>query len=463
MVDGRFLDRERELRRLRASLTTDTPGLMVVYGRRRCGKSTLLRRLVRPQDVYYVADQQDAVLQRQSVATELARSVPGFDAVTYPTWTALLETWNARAEPGVCLILDEFPYLAQMAPELPSVLQKVVDDPRTRVQFLLCGSSQRMMQGLVLDAAAPLYGRAREIVRIRPLEAGWIQDGLGVRGAGAVEAYAVWGGVPRYWELARPYDSLMEALGMLILERDSILAYEPERLLLDDLRTATQAHSLLALIGQGCHRLSELAGRLGKPAGHLSRPLGHLIDLGYVVRDLPYGETPKSTKRSLYRLEDPFLLFWYRYVLPNRSRLERGLQDVVYADMRRTWPGHVSLVWEDLARSSVTRLEIDGQRWEPAQRWWGNGLDGQPREVDVVAASRDGEGLLIGEVKWETQTDLRAVESRLRAIAAVLPLAQGKRVTLACWTKQGREHDKTDVTPQGISVYGPDDVLGALR
>ncbi|MBI4552261.1 MAG: ATP-binding protein [Candidatus Latescibacteria bacterium] len=453
-----FLDREREIRRLLSALAGDVPGLAVVYGRRRCGKSTLLQHIVRPHDVYYVADQRDAVLQIQSVAGEIARDIPGFDQVTYPSWSALLETWNARAARGRCLMLDEFPYLVQMAPELPSVLQKFVDDRRTRVHLILCGSSQRMMQGIVLDAAAPLYGRAREIVPVRPLEAGWIQEALGIQDTQAVEAYAVWGGVPRYWELARSYPSLAEAIRTLILERDSILHHEPERLLLDDLRSATQAHSLLSLIGQGCHRLSEIAGRLSKPAGHLGRPLAHLLELGYVTRDIPYGETIKSTKRSFYRLADPFLMFWYRYVQPNRSLLEQGLQETVYTEMMKTFPQHVAAVWEDLARASTARFELGGTRWKPAQRWWGRGHDGRPMELDLVAESLEGDALLLGEVKWGTRTDLRVVRAHLRASAQQLPQTRGKRIVLGCWVKQGGRRRVSD-----LRVVGPDEVLRALR
>ena len=145
---------------------------------------------------------------------------------------------------------------------------------------------------------------------------------------GGVVAYAVWGGVPRNWELAADYDSTGEAVAALILDRNGVLHGEPLRILLDDMRSPVQSNSLLALIGAGCHRLSEIGSRVGQPATNLSRPLigsrvgqpatnlsrplSRLIDLGYVRRELPFGESTRSTKRSLYRLDDPFLLFWYQ-------------------------------------------------------------------------------------------------------------------------------------------------------
>ena len=116
---------------------------------------------------------------------------------------------------------------------------------------------------------------------------------------GGVVAYSVWGGVPRNWELAADYDSTGEAVAALILDRNGVLHEEPLRILLDDMRSPVQSNSLLALIGAGCHRLSAIGSRVGQPATNLSRPLSRLIDLGYVRRELPFGESTRSTKRSV--------------------------------------------------------------------------------------------------------------------------------------------------------------------
>ncbi|MEE2992564.1 MAG: hypothetical protein VX603_05240 [Gemmatimonadota bacterium] len=127
-----------------------------------------------------------------------------------------------------------------------------------------------------------------------------------------------------------------------MFDRHAVLHSEPERLLADDMRSDVQAHSMLSLIGQGCHRLSEIAGRIGKPAGHLSRPLAQLIDLGHIRRDMPFGETTRSTKRTLYRLNDPFLAFWYRYVQPHRSMLEQDRMDIVFAEYEKMQAHHIA-------------------------------------------------------------------------------------------------------------------------
>jgi len=455
-----FLDRADETSRLSAVL--DAPGaggLAVVYGRRRCGKSTLLRQVRREGDAYYLADEREALPQIQSLAQEVARVIPGFAAAHYPSWDALLRTLNERATPGSALILDEFPWLAQVSPELPSLLQKYLDSTGTRrFHVVLCGSSQRMMHGLVLDATAPLYGRAEAILRVDALAPGWMPEAFpGLSPRKCIEAYAVWGGVPRYWELAGSGKGLAPAIRELILNRNGTLHEEPMRLLLDDMRTAAQPYSVLSLIGEGCHRLSEIGARLGKPAVSLSRPLALLVDLGYVARDVPFGENMKSTKRTLYRLRDPFFGFYFRFVQPRQSMLELGMVDAVAQDIEERLHEHVAGVWEWLARWSVPFSGIGGREWGPASRWWGQ-AKGQQLEVDVVAESRDGRDLLIGEAKWAPRADVGRELARLRELGRALPFVRGRRIVPVLWCTTPPPHP-----PDGIIVQGPADVLRALR
>jgi uncharacterized protein len=455
-----FLDRREEAARFRRLLDREEGSLGVVYGRRRCGKSRLLREILPAgRSVYYVGDDREASLQRASLATEIGRLLPAFDRVTYPDWDSLLARWWQEARPGTVLALDEFPSLVAVAQELPSLLQKYLDREGERgIHILLSGSSQRMMQGLVLDRTAPLFGRASEILKISPLPAGWIEEALHLRDAGsAVEAYAVWGGTPRYWELAGDHPDLRSALHSLVLSPLGVLFEEPSRLLLDDIRDTTQAASILSLIGQGCHRISEIAGRLGKPVTALSRPLQRLQEMDWVTRELPFAEEPRSTKRTLYKISDPFLRFWFRYVEVNRSRLGAGLVGVVEEEVFQRLGHHAGEVWEELARASVPLLPTGGRTWGPAGRWWGPGLDRQPLEVDLVASSIDGRSVLVGEVKWAVPKDAERLLAELEAKARRLPVAIGKEIVLALWLKAPVKGEAAG------QVVTPRQVLDALK
>ena len=170
------MNRIREIAKLKRVSTSPDPSLVVIYGRRRCGKSTLLQHIAKKTDIYFLADQQEAPLQIQGLAVEIGRAIPGFGQVNYPSWEVLFSALQRQAQSGTTLILDEFPYLVQRSPELPSVIQKLIDSQKNRTNITICGSSQRMMQGLVLDGSAPLYGRAAEIIKVRPLEPGWIKE-----------------------------------------------------------------------------------------------------------------------------------------------------------------------------------------------------------------------------------------------------------------------------------------------
>jgi AAA+ ATPase superfamily predicted ATPase len=456
-----FLNRLEEVERLRRTLSRTDARLAVLYGRRRCGKSRLIREVLPPSDsVYYVADDRDGALQRAALAREVGRKLDGFDRVTYPDWDAIFSRWWTTAKPAMTLAIDEFPSLVAWAKEIPSVLQKYLDqESKESPHLLLAGSAQRMMQGMVLDRSAPLFGRAAEIIKISPLRCFWIKKALGLASdTDAVEAYSVWGGVPRYWELAADFESTETAIRELILSPLGVLHDEPATLLLEDLKDIGLTASVLALIGQGCHRLTEIAARLGKPATSLSRPLQRLIELDILRRDLPHGHSARDVKRTLYKIADPFLRFWFRYVEASRSRLQAGQVSQISRHVASTFPAHVGSIWEDLVRESISANLYFGREWKPAGRWWGAGLNRRKMEIDIVAESNDGQDLLVGEAKWSSENDPDRLRAELLEKARNLPFAQGRNLSAALWLK-----DRPRRTADHGGIFTPADVLPALK
>ena len=454
-----FLDRKEELQRLDRALGGGESALVCLYGRRRCGKTRLIQEgLVGRRAAYYVGDDREEALQLVGVAREIARLLPGFDSVAYADWASIFQRWEGEAPAGAVLVLDEFPSMVAASPALPSVVQKFIDGrSKKALHLVLAGSSQRMMAGYLLNASAPLYGRARELMKIEPLAPRWIGEALGLKTAReAVTHYAVWGGVPRYWELAVERGGLDRAVLDLVFSPLGVLHREPARLLLDDLRDTRQAASIMSLIGHGCHRVSEIAARLQRPATSLSRPLGVLMEMGLVRREMPFGRSTRDTKKTLYRIDDPFLRFWYTFVEPNRALLAAGRQADVWKDARERFRRHLAGVWEDLVRASVPRIRIAGRRFGPAGSWWGSGTDRRPLELDVVATSND--RLLAGEVKLRcTAVEARKALAGLHERASRLPFAKDRKVTCALWVLEQRR-------PLGMrGVYGPDDVLFDIR
>lgn len=345
--------------------------------------------------------------QRAAFAEDVEAAVPRFGEVVYPDWRALLRAlagqWP-RGDGHRVLIIDEFPYLVKSSPELPSLLQSLVDDPAAEhLPLVLCGSSQRMMQGLVLDATAPLYGRAQVRLRLQPLSVTELGPALGVEDpARIVEAYAAWGGVPRYWELAvRQGADLRDAIRGLVLSPSGVLHEEGERVLRDE-EAALLEKAACQAIGRGARRPAELSGRLGVQSTTLAKPLRHLVELGLVRRDAPYdfgkGRPREETRTSLYALADPFLAMWYRCVHPYLS----GLALRTPAAERHAWQAwehHVAAVWEQLVRTRWHHMAMDGLEWEAAGSYW-EGRRDTGVEWDVVSVTSDRRRALLGECKW---------------------------------------------------------------
>jgi AAA+ ATPase superfamily predicted ATPase len=316
-----------------------------------------------------------------------------------------------------------------------------------------------MMLGLLLDARAPLYGRAQEILKIEPLPAPELKKALTLRSdLLLIEHYSVWGGVPRYWELAADFPSLKQAVMELVLDPMGVLHMEPERLLMDDIRDIAQTSSILSLIGAGCQRLSEIAGRLGHPATSLSRPLARLIDMGLVQREVPFGSALNDSKKSFYRIRDPFLAFFYRFVAPNRSRLGAGQGEAVAQEIDSQLAQHTGLIWEDGVRSALPHMSIGGVSYAPGARWWGNGLDGRPLEIDVVAAApREGRYLAVEVKRSISARDAERLLDELRQKVMRCPLLSGKPVTLALYAIQASG------VRGNSNVFTARDVLAALE
>ena len=402
-----FIDRQEELARLDRAL--DAPGsFAAVWGRRRVGKSRLLLEWARRRDgLYLVAEPSAPAVQRRYLAQAAAARFPGFADVEYPDWRAFLDRLAAAAAhadwPGP-IVLDELPYLAAADPGLPGALQNWLDRPGPRPCLAACGSSMRMMRGAVPDAGAPLYGRAVEAFALRPLRPGFLREAFGAAGPREqVALHALWGGMPRYWELAAPFGSDLDAaVDALALDPAGPLHNEPDRLLRAETPPAGALRPLLDVIGAGAARVSEIGARLGRPASSLSAPLRALEEMDLVRRETPFGSSPRSGKRSRYRLADPFLRFWFRTVAPNRALLAAAPRETRLECRRRRRAGLEAAAWEELCRMAVPRLHRGGSAlgalgpWEAAQRYW----RGDDPEFDVVARSVDGRRLLVGEAKW---------------------------------------------------------------
>lgn len=456
----KFVDRIDEATRLKDALAREKSSLVVMYGRRRLGKSTLIKRVLSENDVYFLADRSEGQHQRALLAKVIAQVFPDFEKLSYPDWESMFRAVNYRTDKRFTLCLDEFPYLVEQSPELPSVLQKLVDEKQLKYNLVLCGSSQNMMYGLFLDSTAPLYGRADEIMRLTPIRLPYIQEALNLNAMNAIEEYAVWGGVPCYWELRENRISLDDAMWHNILSVNGALYEEPIKLLQDDVKDIVKTSTIMSYIGTGANRLSEIAARCNEPATNLSRPLKKLVDLGFLEKDVPFGIDEKNAKKSLYKIADPFMAFYYQFVVPNRSFIELGRRLPIEQALTAHFSESVNMQWEKLCRDAVTGNLVNGVVYGKAKRWWGSVLneDKKPEQVefDVMAESLDKKSLLVGECKWTTGENDKQLTAALLRKANLLPFAKNYTIVPVLFLKNAPKGDSEN-------VMLPEDVVELMK
>ena len=409
----KFVNREAELGVLDEAARRG--GLWVVFGRRRVGKTRLLRQwLDKRGGMFSQALEGPVALQVGQVFADIRAQLA--TRLEPRSWEDLLEILGLQNTPWV-LCLDEFPYLTAKDPSLPSRLQRWLDHGLPEGCLLvLSGSSMRMMNDLFLHRAAPLYGRAHKLLHIGPMDyqAFCQACGLDARSEGTFEQFACVGGIPKYWEFIEPGQNAERLAESLFFDFAPYMEQEPRRILSDEGVPGTNALGVLEAVGRGAARVSEIAARLGTAQTNLSRLLQQLMDASVLARDLPYGESSRTSKRTLYRIQDPAMRFWFSVYSPHRS-------------LWRTYPsamrkllihGHAASVFVDWCRSL----------YPGARRHWEKSV-----EFDLVCPDPDHPaGLLVGEAKWkrlsksEHASVLRDLQERWRrsALAAHHPNAR---------------------------------------
>jgi uncharacterized protein len=418
-----LIDREQESALL-LEARDRPPSLVVLIGRRRVGKSFLLASVLTGERVVgFQAEEQDERGQLDLFAREAARLLPGQPPLALADWSealAFLER-EALARGPLVVVLDEFQYLCAAHAALPSTIQRAWDRWQredTPITLVLSGSALTFMEGL-LTHGAPLYGRATQRPFLRPLD---YRDAAGfVRSALSPEAllrrYAMLGGTPQYQVWARD-KSIEWVLKNSILTKGQPLYEDPLHLLREGegIRDPGTYVAILRAIASGATQYNEIATRAGLASGNLSPRLARLEQLGYVTTWRPLAPGGRD-RRASYRIADPYFRFFFRYVFPNRSRLERGRVDEVAAEVLADLDNLMGRAFEDCCRTWVGRY-ADEQAVGASEElgsWWSR--DGQV-EIDVVGVAK-GRCTFLGSCKWARRAGVQMLDELHEAQAAL--------------------------------------------
>ena len=456
-----FFDRQDELKALRSAYEEPGASLFILYGRRRLGKTTLLRRFAQGRPaVYHVADRAAEADARRFLAASMARGLkePTLGQVEYPDWYALLSAYDRfRPAQKSILILDEYQYLAEVQPAFSSFLQRWWDEhwKAAPVMIVLCGSALSMMHRETLSRSSPLYGRRTGQWLLRPLRFQDMAQFFPARPAREIAAlWSLVGGVPYYAELAATRSGFRQALRQLVLSRDGPLYSEARFLLQEEVTTPNVYWSLLHAIGSGVSRISELSGRLGRPANQLTRYLSALQDLGLVVREVPVNEkSPARSKKGLYHIADPFLRLWFGCVAPYESLLEFGKIEEAERSMSKRLLHHQAWAFERICRQHVEDLASEFGAVRVGRHW------DRQREIDVAAVDSENRVVFAGECKWHQRAlGLNALSELREKVRQTWPDASPR---LGLFSRGGFTSAlERQAAQEGSLLFRIDDLLG---
>jgi uncharacterized protein len=400
-----FVGRTQEIDLLHREYKRKRPSLIVIYGRRRVGKSTLiLESLKNRKFVYYQAstltDTDNLDLFKRTLINSIGAD-PVLEGLNdWPSVLGWLER-HAQQHPGFTVVLDEFPYLCEAQPALPSLVQAAWDRIHAngvQLNLVLCGSKIAFMENLLAERN-PLRGRQTIELDLEPLP--YRDAALGLPDWSVdecIKACCLLGGMPYYLSLIDSELTLEENLLELVLERGAPLFDEPNLLLQSELSSVQRYASILHAVSDGCHTWGEIIGRVKdfKDGAQLAPYIRKLegLRLVEVTRSLDAGERDRDRR---YFLADPFLEFWFRFVLPNRSALEAGHARSVLEDLIRPHLDEfLGAAFERICREYVRRYgqELLGQPAREVGRVWAADYD-----LDVAGKLIKG-GTLYGECKW---------------------------------------------------------------
>lgn len=429
------MDREEELRALREQRDS-APSLVVLRGRRRVGKTFLLRHAFgEPRVVSYQADEQPRSVQLAALAVEAARLLPGAPPLSFASWDAAFDFLGAQArDDPLVVVIDEFQYACLSDAALPSIVQRHWDRwdaAGVPICLVLSGSALTFMEGL-LARDAPLHGRASYRPTIEPLDYRDARRFAPARDApeALVERYAVLGGTPQYqiWADERPLERVVREV---ILSKGAPLYEEPLTLVREEqgVRDPKRYFGVLAAIAAGRTRNAQIGGLVELPSSNVAVVLERLAALGYVEEQVPVVLRGRR-RRGFWQIGDPFFRFWFRRVQPNRSRLDRGeAVDEVWQQIRGDLDTYVGRIFEEVCRRWLGRYsELEEARRATAiGSWWSR--DGR-HEIDIVAADRR-EYTLLGSCKWSRRlVDEDALEALLESRDAMEGRTANARLAL---------------------------------
>lgn len=461
-----FIGRQKELAALDKAYQAQSNAFMPIYGRRRVGKSELIKHFIQEkQALYFLGKQAPARLQLREFMRNAASALdqPLLEEIRADDWhkAISLVLKQVPAEKKIILVMDEFQWTAKASPELPSVLQSFIDDQwagACKVFLVLCGSYMGFMEKKVLGEKSPLFGRRSGQIFLKPfsfLEAAEFHPQWS--NAEKAKVFFICGGIPYYLKFFSPSDSVDTNIRRNFLNEFSALAKEPEFLLREELKELRKYFGILTALSTGAATIQEIAGITGIDAKALFYYLNSLMELGYIMRRYPLVAPKPNPKQVRYRLQDPLLRFWFRFIYPNGSAIYQMDEKSAFMNLIKPHlESYFGYCFEALCRDALRLLyQKEGLTcsYEIGEYW------DKDVQIDIVGLRQD-DVIDIGECKWGQISSIRQLSEGLKAKIAAYPNQANKTIhaRLFLRTRQNLpDHD--DIRAQTLDdLYALEDI-----
>ena len=408
----KFLGREKEILDLEKEYARDG-GFVVIYGRRRIGKTTLIKQFIKSKTAFYFLATKEVESQSMKRFAGVIARTTGNSVLQKAAFSDWLDLFQAVADykpnEKKVLVIDEFPYLVKVNDSFPSILQNAWDEilKGSNVMLILCGSLISMMKKHALSYESPLYGRRTAQMRIAPLPFTTVYENQKLSFEEAAEQYSITGGVPKYMEFFSDGQPLYEQIKENVLSKNGFLYEEPNFLLTDEVQVPTNYFSIIKVIADGNHKLGMIAGILGLETSALTPYLKTLSELGFIEKQVPVTEkNAEKTRKGLYFISDNFLRFWFRYVYPYKGELELDNTQISLDELDKDFKEKfVAFAYEDICKEIFARLCSDKAiDFTPSKigSYWLNDKSGNT-QIDVMAVDTVNKRLFAGECKYHNQ------------------------------------------------------------
>ena len=405
----KFVDRIKELEFLNKEYNKPNSTLVILYGRRRIGKTALIKEFGKNKDMIYFLSTEESEKQNLKEFKNLVAENLKSDLIkeaNIESWETIFKEIVNETKNKKVVVIDEFQYLGKSNSAIPSIFQKIWDEylKDNNIMLILCGSLINMMETQTLSYNSPLYGRRTGQIKLKQIPFRNYREFFEkeIDGKKIIEKYAVTGGVPKYIESFNTNKNIYDEIQENILNKQSYLYEEPMFLLKNEVTDVGSYFSIIKSIAAGNKKLGNIASNLSTNPTNLTKYLETLINLDILEREVPITEeNPEKSKKGQYKIKDNYINFWFKFIYPYKAFIEMDEYQVVMNKIKQNFIDNcVSYVYEDICRQKLLEMSINweiNETYDKIGRWWNNN-----EEIDIVGIDTNKNNIIFGECKYFT-------------------------------------------------------------